>query len=418
MTLKKLLMVAYYFPPQGGAGVQRTLKFVKFLPEFGWLPVVITVHPRYATVVDPTLDAEIPDGVQVFRTSTLVLPKQLPWRLRKFVGRWLLVVDDQLGWSPHAISLGRKLIAEHRPDAIFSTSAPFTDHLVAMRLANQGRIPWVADFRDPWLGNISLRFPTALHASVNTKLESNIIMQASRVTVVNESMRLNLVNRFPGIAPDKFVSIPNGYDPNDFNGIENIEIDQEKFIISYTGSFYTGSITPDAFLFSLKHLLGQQVINPNRLRVFFVGNINMQVQHTITAMGLEEVVKVVGYLAHRKSIAYLLRSNLLLLISGNRPGSEMITTGKVYEYLAAKKPILALSSRGAARDLILQARAGIVVDPEDVPGIASQIEYFYRHWEKGINHIDSRQEVVDLYDRRLLTAQLARLLDSLIPDQP
>ena len=411
--MKRLLVIAYYFPPQGGAGVQRTLKFVKYLPEFGWLPTVLTVHPRYATVIDSTLEADIPEGVQIYRTSALVLPKQLPWRLRNFIGRWILVVDDQLGWSPYATALGRKLIISQAPDAIFSTSAPFTDHLIAMRLAGFGQIPWIADFRDPWIGNISLRFPTGLHAHLVRKLEGKIVSKANRLTVVNESMRQNLAKRYPGIATDKFVSIPNGYDPRDFNGVENVEIEPGKFIITYTGSFYTSSRTPDAFLLSLKHLLGQSAIEPNRLRVYFVGNINVQVKNTIEAIGLEKIVKVVGYLAHRQSISYLISSNLLLLISGSRPGSELISTGKIYEYLAAKKPILALSSPGAASELIQRARAGIVVDPEDIPGIASTIEYYYRNWKNGIHPFAPKQEVIDLYDRRRLAGILASSLDEI-----
>ncbi len=411
--MRRLLFITYYFPPHGGAGVQRTLKFVKYLPDYGWQPIVLTVNPGHSSLLDPTLKADIPADIQLYRTPALRLSERLPWRFRNFMARWILIVDEQLGWLPYATSVGQRLIASSKPDAIFSTSAPYTAHLVAYRLATNWQLPWIADFRDPWIGNISLRVPTKLHAKFIALMESKIIAHADRVCVVTEPMRQAFLRRYPRIEPSNFLSIPNGYDPQDFDIIDNVDLDENKFIITYTGSFYSGSITPDVFLLSLKQLLEQQVILQEKLMVFFVGNIGKKVQHTITSLGLNKVVSLTGYQTHQKSIGYLVQSDLLLLIISNQPGSEVVMTGKVFEYLAAKKPILSISPPGVASDLIREAHVGVVVDPDDIVGIANQIEYFYRCWESGIVDYTPREEVIKRYDRHRLTGILAATLDNL-----
>lgn len=416
MPTKYLLMLAYYFPPMGGAGVQRALKFVKFLPDFGWLPVILTTDQRYATLLDPTLETEIPPIVKIYRTTALIMSARLPWRLRSFISRWLLVVDEQLGWFPFAVSKGHQLIEKYKPDVIFSTSAPYTDHLIALHLTKKWQIPWIADFRDPWIGNFNLRFPTKLHAAFTSGLERKIMMKADLVTVVNDAMKKDLIRRYPLLDQNKFVTIPNGYDHQDFERDTSIEISRDKFIITYTGSFYADTLRPDNFLLSLRNLIDRKVISQDKLMVLFVGNIDKRVQRMITSSGLDHVARIVGYLDHRSSIGYLLSSNLLLLIIGTHPGSEMVMTGKIYEYLAARKPILALSPPGVASELIKEAQAGVIVEPDDLTGISAQIDHYYRCWEKGIDNHNPKLEVIKQYDRRRLTAKLANLLDNFHPN--
>lgn len=406
---RRLLVVAYYFPPLGGAGVQRTLKFVKYLPEFGWQPVVLTAKLKGAYLGDASLEREVPPGVFVHRTSALLLPSWLPWRLRNFVARWLLVVDEQLGWLPFAVTQGRKIIEDSGIEAVYTTSAPYTAHLIGLRLKVQTGLPWVADFRDPWLGNFSNTFPSPLHKQMAQRFEHQISLTAERVVVVSEPMREALLARY-SLAPEQVYTLSNGYDPADFDGVEPLGQEAARFVIVYSGSFY-GRQTPIYFLQGLRAALGDGRLSRQKVQVRFVGNIGQTARNQIKALGLTDKVQVTGYLPHRQSIGHLLGADLLLLVVGSGPGSEVVFTGKVFEYLAAGKPILALVAPGAAANLVQEAQAGVVVDPEDVRAIADQIAALYQAWQQGELKITGNQDVVARYDRRLLTGQLARVLD-------
>jgi glycosyltransferase involved in cell wall biosynthesis len=408
---RRVLVVAYYFPPLGGAGVQRTLKFVKYLPEFGWQPVVLTVKVKDADLSDACLEKEIPPGISIYRTSILRLPARLPWRLRNLLARWLLVVDEQVGWLPLAVGQARKIIAEDGVEAIYTTSAPYTAHLIGLRLKEQTGLPWVADFRDPWVGNFATPFPTPVHLRLAQRFERQISQRAERVTVVSDLMRPALLNRYH-LPPERVCTLPNGYDPADFTGVEPLGQDPAWLIIAYTGSFY-GRRQAGSFLQGLRAAIDDRAVLGHKVQVRFVGNIGQATQAQVEALGLRDVVQITGYLTHHQSIQYLLGADLLLLVVGAGPGSAAVLTGKIFEYLFAGKPILALAPPGAAADLVREAEAGVVVDPEDVSAIADQIAALYQKWERGELKIASRPEVVARYDRRRLTGQLAHILNEI-----
>ncbi len=232
-----VLMIAYYFPPMGGAGVQRTLKFVKYLPEYGWQPHVLTVRDS-SRLQDSSLASEIPDGLSVTRTPILHLPSQLPWRLRNFISRWFLIVDGQIGWLPFANDPGRRVIEEHKVRIIYSTSAPYTAHLIARRLQRQTHLPWVADFRDPWMGNTLVNYPTEFHRRLNKRLEYSIFSEADRVILNTEGSLQYYAREYPDLPAGKLVTIPNGYDQDDIPNISPDQIKKTIFTIVHLGSLY------------------------------------------------------------------------------------------------------------------------------------------------------------------------------------
>jgi glycosyltransferase involved in cell wall biosynthesis len=410
--MANLLVIAYYYPPAGGAGVQRTLKHVKYLPDFGWNPVVLTVNDRLAILRDPSLAAEVPVGIPVHRAPALLMPQWLPWRLRNFITRWLLVVDDQLGWLPFAVSHGLKIINQGKISAIYSTSSPATAHLVAERLNRDARLPWIADFRDPLLDNFALIYPTRIHRQIVHKLEEQVCRRASVITVVSEPMRLKMLHNHPHIDPTKVVTITNGYDPTDLITVAPAALESSIFHIIYTGSFYTGRLTPESFLNAVRRLLDEGDIPSQFIKIHLIGNIGQPVVQLIADLDLEAIVDMPGYVPHATSIAYLLAADILLLVIGSNPGSEVVFTGKIFEYLAAGKPILALVPPGAAADLIYEAHAGWVVDPEDIQKIADRLEQIYALWREGKLNTGVLPEVVTRYERRKLTGELAYLLDS------
>lgn len=417
--MRNVLMVAYFFPPLGGAGVQRTLKFVKYLPEYGWQPSVLTARSAHTgRLVDADLQGEIPAGMAVHRTPALMLPPRLPWRLRRAITRWLLVVDEQLGWWPYAVHLGSEIIESEKIEALYTTSAPFTDHLVGYALKRrQPALPWVADFRDPWVDNFDLSFATSTHRSLASKLEQRVFFTADRVILNTPAAREFYRRKYPQLANDRLVAIENGYDPADFAGVMPHRLkDEPRFTIAHVGSIYGQKRTPRPFFEAVQQALAAGLVSRADLRILFVGAYGGKASRELNqSLGLADVVDLVGYVDHRQSIAYVLAADLLLLILGGGQGSELVAPAKLFEYLAAGKPILALAADGAAAGIVHEARAGVVVDPEDIPSIAQHIAVFYQRWRAGQPGSVPDPAVVARFDRRRLTARLAQTLEEISP---
>jgi glycosyltransferase involved in cell wall biosynthesis len=418
-SLRSLLMVAYFFPPLGGGGVQRTLKFVKYLPGCGWRPIIITTRQSKTHLEDMDLNEEIPPDARIVRTADVGLPRWLPWRVRAWITRWLFLVDEHIGWLLFSIRPSLKHIQRESIQAIYSTSAPYTDHLIGYQLKQRTQLPWVADFRDPWIGNTSVNFPTQLHKRLVEKMEAKVLFSADRVLVVSEPMRQAILSRYTNIPAGKVIVLPNGYDPGDFATLKTDMIqavcENDRFLMVYSGSFYgQRQVTVNKFLKALVHLLENQTIPRERLRIRFVGNIGKTTLEQIQTCGLKDVCQVTGYLPHRQSLLHLMAADVLLLIIGRGPGSAAVFTGKIFEYLASDKTILCLADPGAAADLVQEAQAGVVIDPEDIPAIANQVATLYQKWAAGnLNKVQPDQNVVDRYDRRALTRQLADILDEI-----
>ena len=412
--MKQVLLIAYYFPPLGGAGVQRTLKFTKYLRDFGWNPTVLTIQPHHSHLIDATLLNEVPSDIKVLRTPALALPTWFPWKFRNLITRWLLVVDEQIGWLPIAVRQGKEILKSMDVDILLSSSAPYTSHLIGNQLRDLAKLPWVADFRDPWIGNFAMTYPTRLHESIAQQFEHKVITSADRTLVVSEPMREAILNRYVDLPPKNVITLTNGYDPADFVYIPIKGEQSSRFTITYTGSFYANAISPENFLAGLKLCLDNQRIPQDKIRVIVVGNMSSKIIDYVNKLNLSGVVQFTGYVPHQTSIAYLLQSDLLLLIIGTLPGSQVVFTGKIFEYLASKKPILALAPPGAASDLIREAHAGEVVSPEDIDEIANQLYLYYSRWESGYLVPSSRPDVIQRYDRRLLTQTLASILDNLV----
>lgn len=406
-------MLAYFFPPQGGSGVQRSLKYARYLPEFGWQPRVITVQPPSNSLLDDSLNAEIPPGLSIAHTTALLLPAQLPWRLRHFIARWLLVTDEQLGWLPFALRRARQTLQEQQIAAIYTTAAPYTTHLAGLRLKRLSGLPWIADWRDPWIGNFSATFATSWHRWLATKLERAIIHEADVSMVVSEPMRRALLARYPDLAPERVMTLPNGFDPADFEDVAPLGREPDRLVIVYSGSFYGQRQSPRPFLEALDAVLTTDPVIRPAIKVRFVGNTGAaaQVAHDLS---LEDVVEFTGYVPHRKSIGYLLGADLLLLVIGSGSGSDAVFTGKIFEYLAASKPILCLADPGVSAHLVAEANAGMVVGAADVPAIARALGQLYQDWKAGVVRYPGNPGVTARYDRRRQTQRLAALLDGLV----
>ena len=392
--------------------MQRTLKSVKYLPYFGWQPVVLTARPRAVSLSDPTLIEDLAPAQLIHRTPALLLPHALPWRARNLVTRWLFVTDEQAGWYPYAVRRATEIIERDGVDAIYTTSTPYTAHLIGLRLKRRFGLPWVADFRDPWVGNPSLKLPTAWHRRRIEHWERHVVTAADRVTVVSDPMAQTLRDAYPELDARHFLTLPNGYDRDDFARATPLGADPGRMTIVYNGSFY-GQRTSLPFLLALQAVLDQGQIPRQAVRVRFVGNVGQVTADQVQALDLSDVAELTGYVSHRESIGYILGADVLLLVIAPGPGSEGVLTGKIFEYLAASKPILALVPPSAAADLVRESRSGVVVDPEDVPAIAAQLVALFHQWQRDELADQSDPLVVTRFDRQRLAAMLAEALDEI-----
>lgn len=416
-----MLVVAYYFPPMGLSGVQRVAKFVKYLPDFGWRPTVLTVEPGGYFAYDETLLREVEAaGVEIVRTPswdptrlfgrkrTVALPDESTRRRLSNLSQFFFVPDNKLGWLPHAVRAGRRLLRAQAFDAVFSSAPPYTAHLVAARLARQSGRPLIADFRDDWVDNPRHVYPTRWHRRLHERLERRVVRASRRVTAINAHIRDALVRRNGGDAVARRISVlPQGFDPADFER-PAAPRDPARMRLLYSGVFYDAQ-TPDVFLRALAAWLERRPGARDRVEAVFVGLVPEASRALAERLGLGGVVRYEGYLAHDEAVARLRSADALWMTIGRRPGAEGISTSKLFEYFGAGKPILALVPEGAAREALAPHRAAVVVDPDDASAAAAALDDLFRRWEEDrLPRPDP--EYVRRFDRRRLAGKLAALL--------
>jgi glycosyltransferase involved in cell wall biosynthesis len=423
--MRKVLFIANRFHPSPRVGARRLTKFAKFLPEYGWQPIVLTattsqgepsqdrgVYRLPALNLDRVYDwgrRIIPPRRWSPSTSTTsnaqTVSAKLPGGRSRILNRWLFIPDEHVFWALGAAWVGLRLAKANQVKAICSTAPPFSSHLAAWWIARCLHLPWVADFRDPWLANPDLIYPTSCHRWLNARLESAIIHAADCITNISPHMQQDFVSRYLDRSPDTFLTIYNGFDPDDFMGIRRERPQQKRVRILHNGTF-SGSRTPVPFLESLVQLRDNRLLED--IEVYFVGASQHVIHTLIDVFALTPLVTILEYMPHRQSLQHLLDADLLLLVSS---GDAM--TSKVFEYLAVQKPILAVvDPQGAAAQLIKEAKAGIVVDHHSPAAIADGLVRLIQSIRAG-NAPSAEPEFVAQFDYKVLTRQLARCFDEI-----
>lgn len=425
--MNRVLVIAYYFPPMGMGGVQRAVKFVKYLPEFGWEPTVLTVKDVLYYARDDSFEEDMKDA-SVVRTESLdPLRLGAKWsdqksavvsgrcghlgKLHGMIARWMAIPDPKVLWIPHAVQAALKLIHQNKIDLILTTSPPHSAHLIGWYLKRMTGVPWVADFRDDWLGMYFDDLPTRAHAGLNRWIIRQIIEKANGIVTVSEPIR-DVLLAISRNTKSRCEVIRNGYDRSEFEGVS--EGSRDLFTITYSGTV-SPLLNPSVFLQGVAQALDQRTDLRTRIRVRFIGGIiDLDLSHMIESYGLNDIVSVEGYLPHDESVGRMIDSDLLLLLLPES-GSAGLVTGKVYEYLASGKPILALAPCGEDEQLIIKHARGVVVPPEDVEGVAGRIVRSFELWERGDLKITKpRWEGIEVYDRRYLTRLLAFFFDKVV----
>lgn len=435
---KKVLIISYYFPPSGGPGVQRVLKFVKYLREFGWEPVVLTVSDADYPVRDDSLFAEIPAGVRVYR-SRILEPyrlyrmltgrkrdesvdiatvgmneherKKISERLSEWLRACFFVPDARVLWLPFAIRLGRKIIREEKIDILLSSAPPYTTHLIGLKLHRCSGLPWVADFRDSWIGWVSApQWRPGASRAIEKKMERAVLAEADRVLTVSNGVKEDLLSRQPELDDARWRLLLNGFDAADFADVK-LKTKPDKLTITYLGSLY-GSRNPDSLLQAVELLQESGDASVNKITFRFVGRISAPIIERIKSSPAAAMFELVPYVPHEESVSYLLASDVLLLIIDDTPASRGILTGKLFEYIGAGKPILALAPDGEAASLILQHKLGWVAPPNDVQKIKQTLLTITEAGtDSGGNQLNEAMR--KQFERKEQTRQLAAIMDEL-----
>ena len=417
--MKPLLVIAYYFPPLGGGGVQRTLGFVRHLPEFGYEPVVIAASPQVAYwATDASLLEDLPPKLEVHRVADGVLAKGVgllrracPAQHRARFDAWCLVPDRQVPWLAPALRRGLRLLDTRVFSAIYSTGLPWTDHLVAEALHTRQRLPWVADFRDPWTQNQTYRPASPLHDRVHRALESSIYHRADRVVANTRANEQALHRDFPKTR-GKTLYLPNGFDAERFTALRSTTgtRERDRLLVTYAGSLYSG-YGAETFLETLASALALEPSLRERIRLRFVGKTSVRAD--ADRLGLGEIVEEHGYRTRDETDRMLLEGHVSLLLLPPHAGHSGWVPQKLYAYLGVGRPILAMLPSGEAADLLREAGGEhLVVDPA-APVPRRLADWLHRLSQSTFEPVPFRPEVIARFDRRELCQRLAGTLDEI-----
>jgi glycosyltransferase involved in cell wall biosynthesis len=326
--------------------------------------------------------------------------------------RWIFFPDRHLGWWPFALARGLSICRRQSIDVVHSTSTAITSHLVAYVLARTQRIPWVADFQDPWVDNPLPLFPTRGHARLARAVEAAIVHGADRVTVTTEAHAAFLREKFPRLDAGKFVTIPIGFDERVFEGVQPLR--QEKFTIGHFGAFY-GPRSPRVFLEALGESVRARPELAGNVEVWFFGTFDAlaleAAERTVERYGLRETVRFLGVVPYGEAIRAMVSVHVLLLVHARGLWGEKMVTSKVFEYLGAGRPILALTPPGETARLLHAAGAGCVVDPDDVTAVRDAILDLYARWQAGRLSRPMARGVAHTYTWRRSAERFSGVLD-------
>ena len=420
--MNSVLVLAYDFPPRGGGAVLRTVKFIKYLPEFGWHPIVIAPEWESSTpsnAGDAGLAAEV-SAAETIRAgwaphrpngwltrATNAVPGA--WRLRLLLKRQIAFPDAMAPWVREALPVARQIIDQRPIHVIYSTSPPVSAHLLAYRIRQFTNLPWIADFRDPWVGNALLDPKKgALRKARDRAWERRVVESADFVIANTRASQKAMRQRYDRLAK-KISVITNGYDEEDFADVRATRSDQ-VFTICYAGSAYH-SYTPEAFLPVLRGVL--KAVEPRTVEFRVAGSCCEWIERRVSDPVLRAHTRPLGTMPH-SAIPELLASSHVLLHVYPR-GLQHQVPGKLYEYLRSGTPILSLCDIPSETHRLLQETgAGWAYLPSDTNSITQRLLDLYSQWRRGewSRLLLQRQPCIQEYDRRHLTQQLASVLDT------
>jgi len=424
---KHILMIAYHFPPSTAAGMYRSLRFAKYLQRLGWKVSVLTICP-----FDHQKDSggRIPNGVSVFRTKTFqILAPIIRMRnaIKKIIGKEKILVlqgkdiarrktdnyyqqfkdflsllfsfpDASISWFPMAVFRGWQIARNSSIDIVYSSGPPHSSHLIGWALKSITGKPWVADFRDPWARQAWIKdYENQSWRKRSIEgLERRVVKAADRIILNTEPMLKNFSAYYARPLNAKLVCIPNGFDPEDFQGIKSNHW-RGPFRITHTGTLYRKR-NPMALLSAIHRLIQEGAITKNEIKIELIGSISLDgfsLEERKKELGLEDVVKWIPHLPHHECLLKLYQADVLLVV---QPEADVQIPGKIFEYLYIGKPILALAHRGATSEFIKENKLGYVANPDHPEEVIGAFRTLYNFYQQGLSWPPAPAHLVQNYD--------------------
>ena len=441
--MKRVLIITYYWPPTGGSGVQRWVKFAKYLPEYGWQPVVYTPENPEQLAVDHTLEADVPAEAEIIKTKIIepyglykkflrksghskeaveVNPvnaqnKSFAQKAAMWVRGNFFRPDPRCLWIRPSVKFLKAYLKEHPVDLIVSTGPPQSMHLIGRRLARETGLPWIADFRDPWTRIFYFKHLSMTRCTErwHKKMEKKVLDEASGVVAVSPLVQ----QEFQAMTQTAVELITNGYDECDFPKgpcREAFGCTEEnrarEFVITHTGLF-----AADGNPVVLWDVLAERCKNDSNfkklLKIKLVGKTDSQIADSIKEAGLGDNLLDMGYQPHSKAIEEQRNASLLILPLRKEPEYKAVLPGKLFEYLASWRPVLGIGQPDGAMSMILnQTKTGVVLNWDDRTSIGRFIDLCWKNHLKGELTVDDAD--ISRFTRRNLTGRMAQLFDGLI----
>lgn len=449
-AMRKVLIVSYHFPPDAAVGAIRPAKFAKYLPDYGWQPYVLTIRERFYDAIDRSRMSDVVLQERVFRTQVwpnpgavyLKLKKWLYYvmgkrqlfdekvstyrppdpvqsqgmlaQLRRFLNSLLGMEEGTLGWVPPAILKAILLVKRYQMHCLYTSGPPHSAHLIGLAMKHLYGTRWVADFRDPWTQcpQTLWYLRSKLSERLTVWMEKQVVTHADKVVSVTERMSQSFRTLYPHLDKAKFITILNGYDPEDFPDLVRSR-SNSKFRVSYLGSFYSER-TPVYFLKAVRESIEEGTLSHDDLDIRFIGHCGYIAGESVEAMvnceGLSSVVRIMARPPYSEALRQMADSDLLLLFA---PAQPLQIPGKAFEYLASGAPIIAFTSEGATADLIRETERGFVAEPDSVPQIKAALKSSYHRYKmnRGRPRCSSlSQDGLLIYHKRMLTKDLVSVL--------
>ena len=437
--MKRVLIISYYWPPTGGSGVQRWVKFAKYLPSEGWQPVIYTPENPEQLAVDESLAAEVPEAAEVVKTR-IIEPYELYKKLLRRSGHskeavevnpvnaqnksllqkaamWvrgnLFRPDPRCLWIGPSVRFLKKYLSEHPVDLIVSTGPPQSMHMIGLRLSRETGLPWIADFRDPWTKIFYFKHLSMTPATErwHKKMEKKVLDEASAVVAVSPLVQ----QEFQAMTDTPVELITNGFDECDFSSEPCMEAyggASQEFTITHTGLFAADG-NPTVLWDVLAEKCHADEAFRKLLRIKLIGKTDDQILKALKDRGLEESLINMGYQTHSIAVDQQRQASVLILPLRKEPEYRAVLPGKLFEYLASQRPILGIGQPDGAMAMIVnETGTGTVIDWNDKEGISQYIEQCWKRHLEG--RLSSDGADLSRFTRRSLTRRMAGLFDKII----
>ena len=437
--MKRVLIISYYWPPTGGSGVQRWVKFAKYLPAEGWQPVIYTPENPEQLAVDASLEAEVPAEAEVIRRRIVEPYEMYKKMLRKSghskeavevnpvnaqnksflqkVAMWVrgnfFRPDPRCLWIRPSVKFLKKYLKDHPVDLIVSTGPPQSMHMIGRKLAKETGLPWIADFRDPWTKIFYFKHLSMTRATErwHHKMERKVLDEATAVVAVSPLVQQD----FQAMTQTPVELITNGFDECDFSAEKCPEAAGgagRDFVITHTGLFAADG-NPTMLWEVLAHKCSSCADFKKALKIKLVGKTDEQILKAIADAGLKDNLEDMGYQQHAVAVEQQRTASLLILPLRKEPEYKAVLPGKLFEYLASWRPVLGIGQTDGAMSVILNnTKTGLVLNWEDRKSIERFIDMCWEKHQTGNLTVDDAD--ISQFTRRNLTHRMAQLFDKLI----